>query len=114
MRAEPASSVSVCLCACVWSCRSFDVDGDVEMRSRDRWGDPMAGKLSKRGGGGGDGFDLPPPVITEANRAMMEASGGGGRGERGGESVVGEGGGVCVCVHAFVFEGREGCPHEHL
>lgn len=43
------------------------------MRGRDRWGDPMAGKLSKKKLG--DGFDLPPPVITEANAAMMEASG---------------------------------------
>jgi hypothetical protein len=34
----------------------------------------MAGKLSRKKLG--DGFDLPPPVITEANRAMMEASGG--------------------------------------
>jgi hypothetical protein len=43
------------------------------MRGRDRWGDPMAGKLSRKKLG--DGFDLPPPIITEANRAMMEASG---------------------------------------
>jgi hypothetical protein len=34
----------------------------------------MAGKLRKKSKGS-DGFDLPPPVITEANRAMMEASG---------------------------------------
>jgi hypothetical protein len=33
----------------------------------------MAGKLSRKKLG--DGFDLPPPIITEANRAMMEASG---------------------------------------
>jgi hypothetical protein len=33
----------------------------------------MAGKLKKKKGG--DGFDLPPPLITEANKAMMEASG---------------------------------------
>jgi hypothetical protein len=43
------------------------------MKARDRWGDPMAGKLSKKKAS--DGFDLPPPVITEANMAMMEASG---------------------------------------
>lgn len=64
-------------------CRSFDDDADFEMKGRDRWGDPMAGKLNKKKLG--DGFDLPPPVITEANRAMMEASGraeGGGKGGR--------------------------------
>ncbi|KAF6248245.1 hypothetical protein COO60DRAFT_1707249 [Scenedesmus sp. NREL 46B-D3] len=53
--------------------RGFDDDADVELRDRSRWGDPMAGKLKKKKGG--DGFDLPPPLITEANRAMMEASG---------------------------------------
>eukprot|EP00775_Hariotina_reticulata_P004178 gene4178-4426_t len=55
--------------------RGFDADVDVELKGRDRWGDPMAGKLKKHKASGVDGFDLPPPVITEVNRAMMEASG---------------------------------------
>lgn len=72
------SPVSVCLLsdtllASCHSFRGFDDDADVDMRARDRWGDPMAGKLTKSKVS--DGFDLPPPVITEANREMMEASG---------------------------------------
>ncbi|WIA15001.1 hypothetical protein OEZ85_001706 [Tetradesmus obliquus] len=55
------------------SSRGFDNEADAELRDRSRWGDPMAGKLKKKKGG--DGFDLPPPLITEANKAMMEASG---------------------------------------
>jgi hypothetical protein len=80
-------------------CRSFDDDADFEMKGRDRWGDPMAGKLNKKKLG--DGFDLPPPVITEANRAMMEASGRAEGGGKRGEMVLvargpqqGGGGGV--------------------
>lgn len=62
------------------------------MQRRDRWGDPMAGKLNRSKVG--DGFDLPPPVITEANRAMMEASGVCGWGVVEG----GSGGGLTGCV----------------
>jgi hypothetical protein len=50
----------------------------------------MAGKLNKKKLG--DGFDLPPPVITEANRDMMEASGRAeGRGKRGEMVLVARG-----------------------
>jgi hypothetical protein len=52
--------------------RSYDADADGELRGRSRWGDPMAGRVKKRGD---DAFDLPAPVINDANRAALEASG---------------------------------------
>lgn len=94
--------------------RGFDADADSSFKQRSRWGDPMAGRVRAKG----PEADLPPPVVTEANRAALEASGGRALGGLGGarrgpgcRGAVGRGsfqrtraGRVRACI-----EVRQGC-----